>query len=50
MLHGCKFQPNGDNERAGAVIEQIREGKWHTVAPAQFAAAKSVWPKPNWRR
>ena len=50
MLHGCKFQPNGDNARAGAVVEQIREGKWHTVAPAQFAAAKPVWPKPNWRR
>jgi len=49
MLHGCKFQPNGDNARAGAVIEQISEGKWHTVAPAQFAAAKPVWPKPNWR-
>jgi branched-chain amino acid transport system substrate-binding protein len=50
MLHGCKFQANGDNERAGAVIEQIWEGKWHTVAPAQFAAAKPVWPKPRWRR
>jgi branched-chain amino acid transport system substrate-binding protein len=50
MLHGCKFQANGDNERAGAVVEQIGEGKWHTVAPAQFAAAKPVWPKPNWRR
>ncbi len=34
----------------GAVIEQIWEGKWHTVAPAQFAAAKPVWPKPRWRR
>ncbi len=50
MLDGCKFEANGDNARAGAVVEQIWQGKWHTVGPAQFAAAKPVWPKPNWRR
>jgi branched-chain amino acid transport system substrate-binding protein len=49
QLHGCKFKDNGDNERAGAVVEQIVDGKWHTVAPAAFAAAKPMWPKPRWR-
>ena len=50
QLHGCKFKPNGDNERSGGVIVQIQNGRWATVGPRALASASVVWPKPRWKR
>jgi branched-chain amino acid transport system substrate-binding protein len=48
QLRGAKFEPNGENERAGGLVFVIRNKTWLPVAPAEFAKAKAIYPKPNW--
>jgi branched-chain amino acid transport system substrate-binding protein len=31
------------------LVQQIQDGKFVTVFPAQFAAGKAVWPFPGWK-
>lgn len=43
---GVKFDPNGQNELAQGVIEQIVGGQYRVIFPADAATTKVVWPMP----
>ncbi|MBI4271028.1 MAG: ABC transporter substrate-binding protein [Candidatus Rokubacteria bacterium] len=48
QLRGAKFQPSGENSLAGGLVFTIRDKKWLTVAPKEFAKATATYPKPKW--
>jgi branched-chain amino acid transport system substrate-binding protein len=49
-LNGVKFDDTGSNIRAGFVMLQILDGEQKSVWPAEYAAAKPVWPAPKWNK
>jgi branched-chain amino acid transport system substrate-binding protein len=40
---GVKFDATGQNIAATPVIQQVREGKYHTIYPFDVAAEEAVW-------
>ena len=48
QLRGAKFLPGGENSLAGGLVFTIRDKKWLTVAPKEFAKATAAYPKPKW--
>lgn len=47
-LTGVKFDEKGDNAKAQSVVWQLKDGVWHPIHPAEYAAVPVVWPKPAW--
>lgn len=43
---GIKFDGNGQNEQSAGVIEQMVNGRYELVWPADAATTKLVWPAP----
>lgn len=43
---GIKFDSGGQNEEASGVIEQMINGRYELLWPADAATAKLVWPAP----
>jgi branched-chain amino acid transport system substrate-binding protein len=41
--HGIKFDSTGQNTEASPVIQQMRDGKYHTIYPFDVAAEDAVW-------
>ena len=40
---GIKFDSTGQNSEATPVIQQVKDGRYHTVYPADVAVQKPVW-------
>jgi len=43
-----KFDNRGVNVTKPMVVEQVQDGKHHTVWPADVADAKPQYPTPSW--
>lgn len=41
---GIRFDPSGQNTGAAGVVEQLLNGRYRVVFPANLASAKPVWP------
>ncbi len=39
-----------NQRKAQMLVEQIQDGKFETVWPAQFAVKKPIWPFPGWKK
>jgi branched-chain amino acid transport system substrate-binding protein len=48
QANGLKFEPNGENGKAEAIVYMLQDGVPLTVAPEAFSAAKGVYPKAAW--
>jgi branched-chain amino acid transport system substrate-binding protein len=48
LAYGIKFDQNHDNQWAGAMLGQTRDGRLCTIYPAKYAACKLIWPFPKW--
>ena len=46
---GVKFDKTGQNVLTRGIFVQTLDGTPKMVWPADFAAAKLVWPRPAWR-
>ncbi len=46
---GVKFDQNGQNILGqGIVVQMMKDGKYHTVYPEDFATTEPVFPMPKW--
>ena len=45
---GVKFDETGQNTLGAGILVQIRDGKYSTVWPFDFASREVVWPMPKW--
>jgi branched-chain amino acid transport system substrate-binding protein len=45
---GVKFDEAGQNTLGAGILVQIRDGKYSTVWPFDFASREVVWPMPKW--
>jgi branched-chain amino acid transport system substrate-binding protein len=45
---GVKFDETGQNTLGAGILVQIRDGKYSTVWPFDFASKEVVWPMPKW--
>ena len=41
-----RFDATGQNQDANPVIQQVRDGRYHTVFPEAVAAEAPVWSVP----
>jgi branched-chain amino acid transport system substrate-binding protein len=47
---GCKFDDKNRNSKQRPLTFQIRDGKWITVHPENFASLEPVFPIPQWNK
>ncbi len=47
---GCKFDAKNQNIKQKTVTFQIRDGKWRSVYPGDFASIEPVFPVPPWNK
>ncbi len=46
---GVRFDENGQNILGqGIIVQMMKDGKYHTVYPEEFATAEPVFPMPKW--
>jgi branched-chain amino acid transport system substrate-binding protein len=44
------FDATGQNDGGVGIIEQVQDGKYETVWPADVAVRAPIWPMPAWKR